>query len=145
MAAERLYCYRNLKTHLWGLYSKPKHKCDLTGAPVGREHPGFPVLVMRDVKFVVNARARQWCLDHAMPSGKPYGQVHAFAIGQVISTSPSALPAHRTRIAVSYNPAKGASFYRRDTGAPVARCDYALFNADGAWAIGNITSRSARP
>lgn len=60
-------------------------------------------------------------------------QVHAFAVG-----TEGPVPSRRPRgaVAVSYNPYRGGSFYRKDTGQPVAGAREVVFLPDGAYAVG---------
>lgn len=120
------FCYRNLRTKKWQVNDKPK---------TSAQAPQLETLAMRDVTFRVSEKVRLWCVAHAMPSGKPYRQVHAFAVGEVISARE--LPGGE-RVQVSYNPAKSGSFYRCDTGAAVTWCEYLEFDSRGAWAVGGI-------
>jgi hypothetical protein len=59
--------------------------------------------------------------------------VHAFAIGQEVAAAPVAA---EEWVRVSYNPHKGDTFYRKDTGAAVLRAEACRLGADGAvWAL----------
>ena len=120
------YLYRNLRTRLWQVNDKPKSSATAVT---------YDVVAMHEVTFRVSETVRQWCLSHAMPSGKPYRQVHAFAVGTVVSLA--SVP-NSARVPVSYNPARGGTFYRCDTGAAVQHCEYVVFDSRGAWAIGAI-------
>lgn len=116
-----VYLYRNLRTRRWQVSDKPKSG--------GTQHD---VIAMRGVTFRISEAVRQWCLAHAMPSGKPYRQVHAYAVGELCEVS--SLPSE-PRVQISYNLARAGYFYRVDTGAAVSRCEYVLFDQAGAWAI----------
>lgn len=119
----KVYCYRNLRTRRWSIASKPKQKI-----------ADYDAVTLAGVSFVVYENQRLWCLANRLPSGKPYRQVHAYAVGEMIGAAPVG-----DRIAISYNPSRGGSFYRCDTGAAVTHCEYVEFNADGAYAVGAIT------
>jgi len=109
-----VYVYKNLRTFKWSTASKPKAKL--------ADHDS---ITLRDVTFKVYETQRLWCISHPMASGKPYRQVHAYAVGEVVDAAPQG-----PRVEISYHPAKGGSFYRVSTGEAVTHCDYVEFASD---------------
>lgn len=113
---QRVRCHLNLHRGDWSITVK------------GRVVAHVAEIALADVVFHVRARARERVV------AKRCREVHAWAIGTIVDTV--ALP-DMPRIPISYNPYKAATFVVRDSGEPIARCDYALFTANkAAFAVG---------
>lgn len=130
-----MYIYRNLSAARgnkpqWQYGEKPKK-------PVGK----FAEILARDVTFKLSEASRQRCLRQlAEKRGKGW-DVHAYAIGDVLSAVASGTVARPSGkiTAITYDKFGCGRFVRKDNGAAIERCAYVVFAADGhTYAIGSI-------
>lgn len=115
----KVVVYKNLNLGNWSV-----------AAVKGRRGRGkvmthLPALVLHNVTFVVQEGSRQTVIKQHCRS------VHAWCVGETVGS----VPAGRW-VAISYNPYRGGSFYRRDNGAALSLARCVRFSAsDGAMAI----------
>ncbi len=106
----RVRIHKNLNRNVWSRM-------------VGGKGPVSHVLsaALADVEFRVQEGSRQRVLERKVRS------VHAYCVGEEVDV-PADLDG---MVEVSYNPYRGGSFYRRDTGAPVTRAALVVFTSEG--------------
>jgi hypothetical protein len=120
MKQPKRYFYWNLHQGLWS--------CMVQGKVRGR----YDSVVANDVEFRVRPGG------HARVLREGRKNVHAFAIADStvsLWNGPSAMTADDFNglvgwIEVSYNPFKGATFYRKDDGSTVTRADQVALTSD---------------
>lgn len=109
------HVYRNLHKHAWSIRRD--------GRVVGHASE----CALADVRIHVGEAAR------ARVASGAHRTVHAWCVGHLVD------PASRDwsrAVPITYRPRERATFYRRDTNAPVSRAEAVLFTADrGALAI----------
>ena len=119
--------YFNIRTHRWSIID-PKTKL------VVNKPNGSLIIEMTDVEFKVSESGRQRVLRDRVKN------VHSFAVGTVTSSFPKLPGGEATApgngilqqpfgvVGVSYNPYKGPTFVRTDTGEPVTRAQRLMLN-----------------
>lgn len=121
MATVKTYVYFNLHKHVWSVMFR--------GIVVRHAK----VVCIKGADFVVRPAG------HARVIREQRKSVHAFvrgtdvALGEVVNTPGKAIP-------LSYNPYKGAHFYRKDTGQIVESAAVVELRADNtvwAWGVKN--------
>lgn len=119
MANAKTYVYFNLHKHVWSVMVRGLVK----------RHSEF--VCIRDAEFVVRAAGHRKVLEEKRKN------VHAFVRGQDVTHVPFGGVATGERVQISYNPYKGAHFYRKDTGEAVTSAEVVELHADrSVWAWG---------
>lgn len=119
MATAKTYVYFNLHKHVWSVMVRGLVK----------RHSEF--VCIRDAEFVVRAAGHRKVLEEKRKN------VHAFVRGQDVTHVPFGGVAAGERVQISYNPYKGAHFYRKDTGEAVTSAEVVELHADrSVWAWG---------
>ena len=127
----KVKAYFNLHSGLWSLMA-------IDGRHAGRVIAHAESVELVNVVFKVSEKGRQRVLREQRKN------VHAFAIGELVGlegmrlryNEPRAEFARQTvksnpeSVACSYNPYKGANFYRKDTGADVYGAERLVMRAD---------------
>lgn len=146
--AGAMFIYRNLNAAKAGLPSwqyGPKPKQPVKGSD------GQPlrhaIVLAANVTFRESAASWARCLRNvADRSCKSGWDVHAYAVGDVFGEADAALCAalrvasRAGRVAITYDKYGCGRFIRKDTGAPLAYCEFVHFRADGHCdAYGRIT------
>ena len=108
-----VHVYRNLHKKVWSIMQK------------GKVIAHAPCLELQGCIF----RVRPGGLARCRREGRK--NVHAFAVGELLSQEPASLPESAGWHRVSYNPFANDTFVRPDTGCPVHEADAVYFGADG--------------
>lgn len=101
VVGERAFVYWNLHRECWSVRVRGKVVAHATG------------LTLERVEFKVSEAGRQRVLRERRKN------VHAGAYGMVVEVEPARRPPGLRGVGVSYNPYRGPSFYRVETGEPV--------------------------
>jgi hypothetical protein len=119
----RTYVYFNLHKHVWSVM--------LRG--IVQRHSEF--VCIKDADFVVRAAGHRKVLEQKRKN------VHAFVRGTDVSHVPFGGVAAGEPIQLSYNPYKGAHFYRKDTGEVVESARVVELRPDRTvWAWGVVNA-----
>lgn len=110
----KVYVYKNIRRKDWSVKA-------LEGPDKGRVIGHEVVVALRDVEFRVGEAGRRRVLREQRKN------VHAGAVGQLVNAQTQAIPGE----IVSYNPYRGASFYRVADGSDIAAADSVLFGNNG--------------
>jgi hypothetical protein len=122
-----MYVYRNLKIkshHVWKISEQPKSAAS---------NPQVASIVLRDVSFHFLPGQCRFMEKTRRETGTAHRQVGAFAVGERSDVVPMG-----ASVEITYNPNRCAWAFTTRDGKPVTHCDFVVFDATGAYAIGAI-------
>lgn len=117
----RVFVYYNLHKKCWSVKSMDKQD-------YGRVIAHVAGIVLENVKFVVSEKGRQRVIKEKRKN------VHAGVVGQW--KRPHLKATEDLRVAVSYNPYLGPTFFEKGSKKPVYEAQRALLNSDKLVYIG---------